>query len=147
MYWLPYSSHTSHPPSQTPCLPSMSYFTQKLMLDSCKMLQNSLKHSIRFCGIFSKFKTEFYCISFLWSFRLDFLKIHQLWQSGLVRVYSDSCFSCSFEPEIIRIGFSSHKMYSNNIPNFQESMTIINAHAKKVWKLIVCTSYQSLCVI
>ena len=26
--------------------------------------QNSLKHFIRFCGIFSKFKTEFYCISF-----------------------------------------------------------------------------------
>ena len=24
----------------------------------------SLKHSIRFCGIFSKFKTEYYCISF-----------------------------------------------------------------------------------
>ena len=24
----------------------------------------SLKHSIHFCGIFSKFKTEFYCISF-----------------------------------------------------------------------------------
>ena len=24
----------------------------------------SLEHSIRFCGIFSKFKTEFYCISF-----------------------------------------------------------------------------------
>ena len=26
--------------------------------------KRSLKHSIRFCGIFSKFKTEFYCISF-----------------------------------------------------------------------------------
>ena len=26
--------------------------------------KNSLKHSERFCGIFSKFKTEFYCISF-----------------------------------------------------------------------------------
>ena len=26
--------------------------------------KSSLKHSIRFCGIFSKFKTEFYCISF-----------------------------------------------------------------------------------
>ena len=28
--------------------------------------RNTLKHSIRFCGIFSKFITEFYCISFLW---------------------------------------------------------------------------------
>ena len=26
--------------------------------------KSSLKHSIGFCGIFSKFKTEFYCISF-----------------------------------------------------------------------------------
>ena len=26
--------------------------------------ERSLKHSIRFCGIYSKFKTEFYCISF-----------------------------------------------------------------------------------
>ena len=26
--------------------------------------KSSLKHSIRFCDIFSKFKTEFYCISF-----------------------------------------------------------------------------------
>ena len=26
--------------------------------------QSSLKHSLRFCGIFSKFKTQFYCISF-----------------------------------------------------------------------------------
>ena len=26
--------------------------------------QSSLKHSMLFCGIFSKFKTEFYCISF-----------------------------------------------------------------------------------
>ena len=26
--------------------------------------KSSLKHSIRFCGISSKFKTEFYCISF-----------------------------------------------------------------------------------
>ena len=33
-------------------------------------------------------------------------------------------------------------MYSNNIVNFQESTTILNAHTKKVWKLIVCTSYH-----
>ena len=26
--------------------------------------KSSLKHSMHFCGIFSKFKTEFYCISF-----------------------------------------------------------------------------------
>ena len=55
-------------------------------------------------------------------------EIDQLWQSGFSRVYSNSCCSCSFEPEIIRIGQSSHKMYSNNILNFQESTTIVNDH-------------------
>ena len=45
----------------------------------------------------------------------------------------------SFEPEIMKIGQSSHKMYSNNILNFQESTTILNAHTKKVWKIIECT--------
>ena len=37
--------------------------------------KSSLKHSMHFCGIFSKFKREFYCISFFWSvvtFRLHF---------------------------------------------------------------------------
>ena len=39
VYWLPYSSHTSHHPSQTPCLPWISYASQKLMFDSCKMVE------------------------------------------------------------------------------------------------------------
>ena len=34
--------------------------------------KSNLKHSIRFCGIFSKIKTEFYCISFFESIRLQF---------------------------------------------------------------------------
>ena len=41
-------------------------------------------------------------------------EIYQLWQSGCSRVYSNCCCSCWFEPEIIKIGQSSHKMYSNN---------------------------------
>ena len=75
-------------------------------------------------------------------------EIHQLWQSGFSRVYSNCCCSCSFEREIIKIGQPSHKMYSNNILNFQESTTILNAHTKKIWKLIVCTLYicVSVCV-
>ena len=48
-------------------------------------------------------------------------EIHLLWQSGFSRLYSNSCCSCSFELEIIKIGQSSHEMYSNNILNFQES--------------------------
>ncbi len=47
---------------------------------------------------------------------------------------------CSFEPEIIEIGLSSHMMYSNNIVNFQESTTILNACTKKVWKPIEGTT-------
>ena len=50
-------------------------------------------------------------------------EIDQLWQSGCRRVYSNCCCSCSFETEIIKIGQSSHKMYSNNMVNFQESTT------------------------
>ena len=39
--------------------------------------------------------------------------------------------------EIIKISQSSHKMYSNNIVNFQESTTILNACTKTVWELKV----------
>ena len=38
-------------------------------------------------------------------------------------------------------GQSSHKMYSNNILNFQASTTILNACTKKVWCLIECAMY------
>ena len=64
------------------------------------------------------------------------LEIDQLWQSGFRKVYSNYCCSCSFEPEIIKIGQSSHKIYSNNIVNFQESTTILNVRTEKVWKLM-----------
>ena len=57
-------------------------------------------------------------------------EIYQLWQSGFSRVYSNSCCSCWFEREIIKIGQSSHKMYSNILLNFQESTTILNTHTK-----------------
>ena len=35
-------------------------------------------------------------------------EIHQLWQSVFYRAYSNFCCSCSFEPEIIKIGQSSY---------------------------------------
>ena len=63
-------------------------------------------------------------------------EIHRLWQSGISRVYSNCCCSCLFEPEIIKIGLSSHKMYSNYILNFQESTTILNACTKKSGNLL-----------
>ena len=55
-------------------------------------------------------------VSFFPSLKLNFIayrssnvsdcifKIHQLWQSGFSRVYSNSCCRCSFETEIIKIG-------------------------------------------
>ena len=63
-------------------------------------------------------------------------EIHLLLQSGFSWVYSICCCNCSFEAEIITIGQSSHKMYSNNILNFQQSTIILNVCTKKVWKLI-----------
>ena len=63
-------------------------------------------------------------------------EIHQLWQSGFSRVYSNSCCRCSFEPEIMKIGQSSHKMYCNNIVNFQDCTTILNASTKKYVNLV-----------
>ena len=51
-------------------------------------------------------------------------------------MYSNCCCSCSFETEIIKIGQSSHKMYSNNMLNSQESTTILNACTKKSINLL-----------
>ena len=101
--------------------------------------KSSLNHSIRFWGIFPSLKHNFIAYrSSKVSWRPDCIfEIYQLWQSGFSRVYSHCCCSCSFEPEIIKIGQSSHKMYSNNILKFQ----ILNACTKKVWKLIECTPY------
>ena len=95
--------------------------------------KSSLKHSIRFSGIFPKFKTYFFAYCFSLCPECIF-EIHQLWQSGFSWLYSYSCSSRSFESEIIKIGQSSHKMYSNNILNFQGSTTILNVHTKKIWK-------------
>ena len=93
--------------------------------------KSSLKHSIRFCDIFPSLKHIF--IAFRSSTESDCIfEIHQLWQSGFSRVYSNCCFSCSFGLEIIKIGQSSHKTYSKNILNFQESTTNLNAHTIKI---------------
>ena len=139
MYWFPYSSHTSHHPSQTPCLPWISYAAQKLMLDSCKMLQRQSEAFHTFLWHFvPSLKQNF--MAYRSSKVSDCIfEIHQLWQSGFSRVYSNSCYSCSFEAEIIKVGQSSHKMYSNNIVNFQESTTILNACTKKYGNLLKAT--------
>ena len=104
--------------------------------------KSSLKHSIRFCGIFTSLKQNFIVYrSCKESSRPDCIfEIHQLWQSDFSRVQSNCCCSCSFEPEIIKIVQSSDKMYSNKILNFQVSTTILNAYTKKVWKPIEYTT-------
>ena len=51
-------------------------------------------------------------------------------------MYLNCCYSCLFEAEIIEIGQSFHKMYSNKILNFQESTTILNACTKKSGNLL-----------
>ena len=71
-------------------------------------------------------------------------EIHQLWQLGFTWVYSNSCCSCSFWPEFINIGQSSHKTYTNNIVNFQESTTILSAYTKKIWKLFEYTTHTHI---
>ena len=100
--------------------------------------KRSLKHSIRLCGIFRSLKNNFSAYrSSKVSSRPDCIfEIYQLWPSGFSRVYSNCYRRCSFEPEIIKIGRSSHKMYSNNILNFQESTTILYTCTKKYGNLL-----------
>ena len=132
------------PPTSLIILPWISYATQKLMLDSCNMVEKQSEAIHTFLlHFFPSLKQNFIaCLSSKVSSRPDCIfEIQQLWQSDFSRVYSICYCSCRFEPEIIKIGQSSHKMYSNNILTFQESPVILNAHTKKVWKLIVCPSY------
>ena len=135
MYWFPFSSHISHHPSQTPCLPWISYATRKLMLDSCKIVekQSEAFHTFLWHFFFHVLKHNFIAYrSSKVSSRPDCIfEFHQLWQSGFSSVCFNCCCSCLFEREIIKIGLSSHKMYSNNTVNFQESTTILNACTKK----------------
>ena len=145
MYWLPYSSHTSLHPHRLPI------FVESLML-----LKN-------WCSIHARWSKTVWSIPYFSvalspSLKHNFIayrsskvsncifEIHRLWQSGVWHMaYSNCCCSCWFEPEILKIGQSSHKMYSNNILYFQESTTILDAHTKKVLKIIICTSI--ICLI
>ena len=139
VYRFPYFSHTSHHPSQTPCLPWIFLCHSKT--DS-PFIQDGRKavRSIPYVSTayFSSLKHN--SIAYRSSKDCMF-EIHQLWQWGFSRVYSNSCYTCSLELEVIKISRSSHSMYRNNILNFRESTTILNASTKKVWKLTECTTY------
>ena len=132
------------PPTSLLIPQTLLAFLESLMplKNSCsihaRLLKSSLEHSIRFCGICPSLKHNFIAYrSSKVSSRPDCIfEIHQLWQSGFSRVYSNFCCSCWFEPEIIKIGQSSHKMYSNNILNFQECTRILNPCTKKSGNLL-----------
>ena len=100
--------------------------------------KSSLKHSIRFCEIFPSLKHNSIAYrSSKVSWRPDCIfENHQLWQSRFSRAYSNSCCSCSFEPEIIKIGHLSHKMYSNSIVNFQVNDNFKCLYKKKSGNLL-----------
>ena len=67
--------------------------------------------------------------------QIGFLKFTNCDNQDLVEcIPLPTCYS--FEPEIIRIGQSSHKMYSNNIVNFQESTTVLKACTKTSGNLL-----------
>ena len=118
--------------SLTDSLPSLNLLCHsktdaRLMQDASKAISSIPYVSVAF---FPSLKQNF--IAYRSSKVSDCIfEIHQLWQPHFSWVYSNSCCSCSFEAESIKIGQSSHKIYSNNILNFQESMTILNGHTKK----------------
>ena len=93
--------------SLTDSLPSLnlvchSYATQKLMPDSCKMAAKQSEAFHAFLWHFPSLKHNFiaYCSSKVSSRTNCIFEIHQQWQSVFIRVYSNSCCSCSLEPEI-----------------------------------------------
>ena len=81
--------------------------------------KSSLKHSIFFWHFFPSLKQNFIAYhSSVVSSRPDCIfEIPQLWQSDFSRVYSIRAVAVHMT-EIIKIGQSSQKMYSNKILNF-----------------------------
>ena len=76
---------------------------KKLMLDSCKMVEKQSEAFHTFLWhFFPSLKDN---VTAYRSSRVSdcIFEIHQLWQLGFSRVYSNYCCSCSFEPEIIKI--------------------------------------------
>ena len=141
--WTPLKPQHSNPTpnplaNQLRCIDSLS--DARFMQDSPKAVRSI---PCVFVAFFPSLKHNFIAYrSSKVSARPDCIfEIHQLWQSGFRRVYSNCYCSCSFEPEIIKIGQSSHKMYSNKKLKFPESTTILNTCTKNVWKRIECTTY------
>ena len=101
VYWLPYSSHTSHHPSLTPCLPWISCHSKtdaRFMQDGPKKAVRSIPY-VSVASSFPSLKHNFiaYRSSKVYSHPDYIFEIHWLRQSGFSRVYSKSRCSCSFK--------------------------------------------------
>ena len=138
--------HPHHSSSLTDFLPSLNLLCHSktdalFMQDGQKAVWSIPYVSVAF---FPSLKQNFitYHSSKVFSRPDCIFEIHQLWQSGFSRVYSNCCCSCLFEREIIKIGQSSHKMYSNN-SEFSRVYDNFKRLYKKVWKLIEGTSMHS----
>ena len=77
--------------------------------------------------------------------QIAFLKFTSCDNRALVGCIPIAVVAVQFEAEIIKIGQSSHKMYSNNILNVQESMTILNARTKKSGNLLNAPRIYIIC--
>ena len=73
--------------------------------------------------------------------QIAFLKFTSCDNQALIGYILIATVAVHLKLEIIKISQSSHKMYSNNILNFQDSTTILNACTKGVGKLIEFTTY------
>ena len=88
---------------------------------------------------FSNFETEFFLYIVLLKcpyVQIAFLKFTSCDNQALVGCIPIAAVAVDLKAEIIKIGQSSHKMYSNNILNFQKSTTIFNACTKKSGNLL-----------
>ena len=89
-------------------IPWISKTVSRFMQDTPKAFWSIPYVSVAF---FASLKHNF--IAYRSSSRPDCIfENHQLWQECFSGVYFNSCCSCSFKPEIIKIVQSSHKMYS-----------------------------------
>ena len=119
------------------CLPSLNLFCYsktdaRFMQDGRNAVWNIPYVSVAFFPSLKQIFIEYCC--FKVSSRPDCIfEIHKQWQSGFIRVYSNSCCRCWFELEIIKIGYPSHKMYSNNIVNFQVSKWLYQKCLETYW--------------
>ena len=150
--WIPVKSqHSNRKPNPNPftnqlwCIDFLTPPTPLIILHRIPAFLESLLPLKNWCSIYARWSKTVWSIPYVSvaffpslkqnsiayrsskvSSHSDYIfEIHQL-----CRVYSNCCCSCWFEPEIIKVGQSSHKMYSTNILTFQESTTILYACTK-----------------